>query len=426
MCVCVCACFETLRDQQRNGTFQHSTSTNKKKFKKSYMSYLSFKVHWTDGGGYDPSHKVTHLLENNSETYCSTKKDNVNVVFEESRGRRFRLSRIDLRTAGDGYTAPCKDAMVFVCDEVPDMKKYKKFDSYTKDQFEDELDEEPLLKKAKFVSFKFAPEDESVDESEDEDEETVLDVKTTLNPLLEGKYVLVKLIRPRAGEDVENIDMEFVGFVGQVEDSDEDEDKGNRDVYASRRYLVDTSGPGALSQIGMCFFASLIDSFDEEDLKSSLRNDSGTFCFSFLFSKMTTYKTQNTHTHTHTGGPLRQILNQLKSQRPLQLFSEWSPPRVPPQDLLKLRLEMASSTSTETSKHAKCALKPGNSHWASDKNTFGSAWWAVDLETPRCVSSIAVTWHGNSIPALMFVESSTWCSSVKRENFNFIPQIIRI
>ena len=74
---------------------------------------------------------------------------------------------------------------------------------------------------------------------------------------------------------------------------------------------------------------------------------------------------------------------------------------------MKLRLEMASSTVTETSKHAKCALKPGNSHWASDKNTFGSAWWAVDLETPRCVSSVAVTWHGNSIPAIMFVESST-------------------
>ena len=255
------------------------------------MSYLPFKVHWTDGGGHDDSsHKVTHLLENNSDTYCSAKKDNVSIVFEESRGRRFRLSRIDLRTAGDGYTAPCKDAMVFVCDEAPDMKKYKKFDSYTKDQFEDELDDEPLLKKAKFVSFKFAPDDESVDESEDEDQEAILDVKTTLNPLLEGKYVLVKLIRARMGDDVENIDMEFVGFVGQVEDSDEDEDKTNLDVYASRRYMVDTSGPGALSQIGMCFFASLIDSFDDEDLKSSLRNDSGTFFFSVI-----RYENSNTH-----------------------------------------------------------------------------------------------------------------------------------
>ena len=136
-----------------NFQFVQSTEISKKNSKKSKsnlferMSYLPFKVHWTDGGGHDSSHKVTHLLDNNSDTYCSAKKDNVSVVFEESRGRRFRLSRIDLRTAGDGYTAPCKDVMVFVCDKAPDMIKYKKFDSYTKEQFEDELDEEPLLER---------------------------------------------------------------------------------------------------------------------------------------------------------------------------------------------------------------------------------------------------------------------------------------
>ena len=342
--------------------------------------YLNFKVHWTDGGQHSDAFKVTNLLENNSSTYCSSKAENVNVVFEESEGRRFRLGKIDIRTAGSGYTAPCKDALVFVCDKVPDMNEYKKFDSLTKPQFED-MKEDPLLKNATFVSFKFTSDETSVDESDEEEEDTTAKpVNISLSPLLEGKYVLVKLIRPRSGD---NIDMEFVGFAGQVHmENAEDEDKRNQDVYTSRRYLVDTSGPGALSQIGMCFFASLIDSFDDEDLRSSLRKDA-------------------------TGGPLRQILNQLKSQRPLQLFSEWSPPRVPPQKLLKLRLEMASSTFAETSKHAKCALKPGNSHWASDKSTFGSAWWAVDLETPRCVSSIAVTWHGNSIPAIMFVESST-------------------
>jgi hypothetical protein len=249
----------------------------------------------------------------------------VNVVFEECLGRRFRLSHVDLRTAGSGFTAPCRDVLIVVSDEVPDMNQYKKFDDLSESEFERQVEDDPLLKQGRFVSFRFTSEEDS-EVSDDEDDFTAKPVNLPLSPLLEGRYVLVKLIRPRSGE---NIDMEFVGFLGQVnmEVGDEEDEKSNQDVYASRRYLVDTSGPGALSQIGMCFFASLIESFDDEDLKSSLRNDSS--------------------------GPLRQILNQLKSQRPLQLFSEWSPPRVPPQDLLKLRLEMASSTFTESSKHAK-------------------------------------------------------------------------
>eukprot|EP00940_MAST-03C_sp_MAST-3C-sp2_P000395 g395.t1 len=359
------------------------------------------KVHWHDGGEYgdDYRYNVESLLHDNDRTYCSTKAKNVNIILKESEGRPFEVQRVVIRGPNDNFTSPIKDVLVLVSDEAPSSEVLQNLDNLHADDYRDRKEAgDDVLSKSKFVV---------VPDTNDS-------VVVHFPAATYGTHILIKCIRchedgEEYDEDDSNIDIEYVGIYGFELRSTASAVSESSPVYATRRKILSdsTAKAGRINQVGMRFFASLIQNLDMDGPSQII------------------------------SASLSTIVEQLKKIKPLQLFSEWSPPRVPLQEALVLGLlgsEMVRASSEDSSpSHAPWhALKSNQRFWSSAANPVGdSAWWSVKLGKPARISSVAIDWNGSAKPSVLFIEMSddegkTWKSmcSVSEKRLTGDPILI--
>lgn len=124
------------------------------------------------------------------------------VVLKHAKDTPSCLTHVTIRGPGAGFTAQLRHALVFVTSDFPNLDEFSKFDSLTTDEFcalpyppdHNKRNRDP----SKPVMF------------------LVLDTSAShankcLRTPLMGRYVLIKLLRPAAGS---NIDVGYIGLSG--------------------------------------------------------------------------------------------------------------------------------------------------------------------------------------------------------------------
>ncbi|KAI8061181.1 hypothetical protein BC940DRAFT_310497 [Gongronella butleri] len=109
------------------------------------------------------------------------------------------FTKIIVKSPQQGFTAPCKEGLVFISRKPIDIQKTRRFDGFTRADFDEYMktinptdvgDENPV---AWFTIHQHKQAVVSVNERS-------------------GKYVLIKLLRSEHEED--NIDIQYIGFIG--------------------------------------------------------------------------------------------------------------------------------------------------------------------------------------------------------------------
>ncbi|KAK4513521.1 uncharacterized protein ATC70_005523 [Mucor velutinosus] len=171
----------------------------------SYVA-LEFGVVSEDGGQYSSTYSIHNILKNDGTVYCSERCGTINILLryrgwegmKNQRSKYCVLSHIVIKSPTHGYTAPCKEGMIFMSHKPIDIESTRAFDLFTKDNFErythmnhDNLDDTDPI--AWF--------------SASDQRQCVVDMQEK-----SGRYVLIKLLR--ADYESENMDLQYIGFVG--------------------------------------------------------------------------------------------------------------------------------------------------------------------------------------------------------------------
>lgn len=163
---------------------------------------LQLQVHSCDGGEFSSSHSSKNCLLDDSSVFSSAKGSNVNLVLKHEIDTPFCLSYITIRGPGPGYSSPARHAIVFVTSSPPDLEYFKTFDDMTPEEFaslpfpppSDRTLRDECLPIAYFVL-----------------DGSCAQISKQLACPVTGRYVLVKLLYPSSGS---NIDVGYIGFCG--------------------------------------------------------------------------------------------------------------------------------------------------------------------------------------------------------------------
>ncbi|CAO3575871.1 unnamed protein product [Absidia cylindrospora] len=166
--------------------------------------FLLFKIISNDGGCYSSTYDIHNILRNDSSVYCSGRTGTVNILLKYCGGRVLMdttcvLDRIIIRSPGQGFTAPCKEGLVFISHKPIDIEKTCQFDQFTKNDYDTYLAATKKL------------------DLGDHNPVAWFNTSNHLQQVISinqrsGKYVLIKLLRSE--DNQENIDLEYIGFVG--------------------------------------------------------------------------------------------------------------------------------------------------------------------------------------------------------------------
>ncbi|TYZ61267.1 hypothetical protein PybrP1_009568 [[Pythium] brassicae (nom. inval.)] len=163
---------------------------------------LQLLVHSCDGGEFSSSHAAKNCLLDDPSVFSSTKGSNVNLVLKHEVDTPFCLSYATIRGPGPGFSSPAKHAVVFVTSTPPELDDLKAFDDLTPEEFaclpfpppSDRLPRDESLPLAYFVL-----------------DGNCSQISKQLAVPAVGRYVVVKLLRPSSGA---NIDVGYIGFSG--------------------------------------------------------------------------------------------------------------------------------------------------------------------------------------------------------------------
>ncbi|KAI8096648.1 uncharacterized protein BX664DRAFT_324533 [Halteromyces radiatus] len=167
---------------------------------------LQFKIISHDGGCYSSNYDIQNVLRNDPSVYCSGRTGTVNISLRYLGGRNLMdtncvLTKIIIRSPLQGFTAPCKEGLIFISHYPIDVEKTRRFDGFTKTDYDqyssaaavvDRDDHDPIAWFS--ASHRQRP------------QETI-----HINHR-SGKYILIKLLRSEREQD--NIDLQYIGFIG--------------------------------------------------------------------------------------------------------------------------------------------------------------------------------------------------------------------
>lgn len=163
---------------------------------------LQLQVHSCDGGEFSSSHSVTNCLLDDPSVFSSTKGNNVNLVLKHEVDTPFCMSYVTIRGPGPGYSSPARHAIIFVTSTPPELSCFQPFDDMTPEEFaclpfsppSDRVQRDEALPLAYFVL-----------------DGSCTQISKQLTFPVVGRYVLVKLLCPSSGS---NIDVGYIGFSG--------------------------------------------------------------------------------------------------------------------------------------------------------------------------------------------------------------------
>ncbi|KAF8947972.1 hypothetical protein BGZ47_007110 [Haplosporangium gracile] len=170
---------------------------------------LKFDMYYADGGEFNAAHSVDNVLKNDSSVYWYSYL----VVMGVSLFLAFKA-----KAPTTGFTAPCKEGLIFISHEPIQLEKASFFDNMTRQMYDEYIrkvqhqtgfsqmyqshgsDTDALIPAA-FFQLGGADETCTVD----------------FSPNRSGRYVLIKLLRSRCTNSLqrpENIDLQYLGLIG--------------------------------------------------------------------------------------------------------------------------------------------------------------------------------------------------------------------
>ncbi|KAG2214812.1 hypothetical protein INT46_006604 [Mucor plumbeus] len=173
------------------------------------VNMLDFEVVFDDGGQYGAMYGIENLLLNDGTVYCSGRKGAVNILTQycgyiESglvTDKSCSISKLVIKAPQNGFTAPCRDGMIFISHKEIDIHDTSQFDKFTKYDYDQyvtsKLHKDGMLKDTDPAAWF-----------------TLADDKTSIIDFdfRSAKYVLIKMLR--ADYESDNIDMQYIGFIG--------------------------------------------------------------------------------------------------------------------------------------------------------------------------------------------------------------------
>lgn len=172
--------------------------------------FLRFECIDCDGGDCSDAYSAKNLLQNDSSVYCSLKKRNVHLSLQLLPSSSvppnavFTVQEIVVKAPLTGFTAPIKDGLVFISHEPIPVEATSHFDHFDQNKYL------AYLAKSQSASIPIAPIEPAAYFKLDH---KVGKAIVKLDVPRSGKYILVKMLRPVRGD---NIDCEFVGFRGFI------------------------------------------------------------------------------------------------------------------------------------------------------------------------------------------------------------------
>ncbi|ORY93283.1 hypothetical protein BCR43DRAFT_558417 [Syncephalastrum racemosum] len=176
------------------------------------LSLLDYRICSEDGGRYGngPRYGIQNILRNDLSVYCSGREGAVNVLLKYSgwslTGLQSdvccTLSKVVIKAPQYGFTAPCKEGMIFVSKRPLNIGFLKKYDDWTKTQYEQFVEVNQHMNRT--------PDDYEPAAwfTLPRDGPAVVDLDNRF-----AKYVTIKLLRADYASD--NIDLQYIGFVGR-------------------------------------------------------------------------------------------------------------------------------------------------------------------------------------------------------------------
>ncbi|KAK4514772.1 i-AAA protease yme1 [Mucor velutinosus] len=173
------------------------------------VNMLAFEVLYDDGGQYGAMYGIENLLLNDGSVYCSGRKGTVNILAQYcgyiesglAADKSCSISKIVIKAPQHGFTAPCRDGMIFISHKVINISDTSQFDKFTKDDYDqyiaNKLHKNGMLEDTDPVAWFSLTNDRT----------NVIDLD-----FRSAKYVLVKMLR--ADYESDNIDMQYIGFIG--------------------------------------------------------------------------------------------------------------------------------------------------------------------------------------------------------------------
>ncbi|KAI8377907.1 uncharacterized protein BYT42DRAFT_572132 [Radiomyces spectabilis] len=172
-----------------------------------YRTPLKFKVVFDDGGQYSSLYGVENILRNDESVYCSERHGPVNILLgfcgdNESMvdmDKSCVISQILIQSPQHGFTAPCKEGLVFVSHHPIDISDTERFDDFTKEDYEEYISthkddgSDDVYPSAWFTI--------------SDDNQVIVDLNSR-----SGRFVLFKLLR--ANDSADNIDIQYIGLIG--------------------------------------------------------------------------------------------------------------------------------------------------------------------------------------------------------------------
>ncbi|KAG9069490.1 hypothetical protein KI688_010393 [Linnemannia hyalina] len=180
---------------------------------------LTFDMYYADGGEFNAAHSVENVLKNDTSVYCSRRSTNINICLKLSQPHlTFVLTQFKAKAPTTGFTAPCKEGLIFISHEPIQLEKTSLFDNMTRQMYDEYMgtvqhqsgfsrmyqshgsDADSLIPAAFF-------------QLGGPDETCTVD----FSPNRSGRYVLIKLLRSRCTNSLqrpENIDLQYLGLIG--------------------------------------------------------------------------------------------------------------------------------------------------------------------------------------------------------------------
>ncbi|KAF9183190.1 hypothetical protein BGZ51_004192 [Haplosporangium sp. Z 767] len=182
---------------------------------------LKFDMYYADGGEFNAAHSVENVLKNDSSVYCSRRQANINICLKLSEPHRtFVLTQFKAKAPTTGFTAPCKEGLIFISHEPIALEKTALFDNMTREHYEEYMERinqgsrfSHLLKNHGSDADALLP--AAFFQLNGPEETCTLD----FNPNRSGRYVLIKLLRSRCTNSLqrpENIDLQYLGLIGKL------------------------------------------------------------------------------------------------------------------------------------------------------------------------------------------------------------------
>ncbi|CAG8664973.1 10040_t:CDS:2, partial [Paraglomus occultum] len=153
-----------------------------------------------------PRYSIENILRQDNSVYCSSKSTNINIRLKFNDRHRsvseatFILTRIIVKAPQQGYTAPCKEGLIFVSHEPISVEATERYDDFTEAKYK-----ELLASGDGYIDDSWPAAYFCIDSSKSLFEQAI-------TPNRSGKFVLVKLLR--ADGDANNIDLQYLGLIG--------------------------------------------------------------------------------------------------------------------------------------------------------------------------------------------------------------------